>query len=81
MDELAGKSVTEEQIKAWVAEAEAGYDLAALEARGRGRPGRACTPSQVVSVRFTEAELSYLDAQAAQQHVSRSELIRRAVLA
>lgn len=37
---INGVPVTEEQIAAWAAEAEAGYDVAALKKRGRGRPGR-----------------------------------------
>ena len=36
---INGTPVTEEQIAAWAAEADAGYDVDALKRRGRGRPG------------------------------------------
>ena len=78
---IRGKAVTEEQIQAWTAEAERGYDAAALKKRGRGRPGRGASPSQVVAVRFTPEELAKVDALAAERHLTRSELIRSAALA
>lgn len=56
--------VSEEQIEAWVDEAEAGYDGDELKRRGRGRPGRGAEPMQVVAVRLTAAELAALDAAA-----------------
>lgn len=71
--------VSEEQIEAWVDEAEAGYDGDELKRRGRGRPGRGAEPMQVVAVRLTAAELAALDAAAERDHVSRSEAIRRAL--
>jgi hypothetical protein len=37
---IKGAPITEEQIDAWSAEAEAGYDPQVLEKRGSGRPGR-----------------------------------------
>ncbi|MDU1862557.1 MAG: hypothetical protein E6777_02560 [Propionibacterium sp.] len=52
---------TEEQIQAWVAEAEAGYDVAALKRRGRGYPGRGAEPVDVVTVPLTADELAALD--------------------
>lgn len=73
---INGAAVSEEQIEAWAAEAEAGYDVAALKKRGRGRPGRGAEPSQVVAVRLTPEELNAVDARAAAQHKSRSEFIR-----
>lgn len=73
--------VTEEQIQAWVDEAEAGYDIDALKRRGRGRPGRGAEPMQVVAVRLTADEIAALDAVAERDHVSRSEAIRRALAA
>ena len=62
---VKGVPVSEEQIAAWAAEADAGYDPQELKRRGRGRPGRGAEPSQVVAVRFTAAELADLDARAA----------------
>ena len=78
---INGVRVTEEQIAAWAAEAESGYDVDALKRRGRGRPGRGAEPAQVVALRLTTDELAALDARAAREHKSRSELIREAIAA
>lgn len=78
---INGAPVTEEQIAAWAAEAEAGYDIDALKRRGRGRPARGSEPAQVVALRLTADELAALDARAAREHKSRSELIREAIAA
>lgn len=71
--------VDDSQIEAWAAEAEAGYDVAELKKRGRGRPGRGAEPMQVVAVRLTAVELKALDAIAERGHISRSEAIRQAL--
>lgn len=76
---INGTPVSEEQIAAWAAEAEAGYDIQAIKRRGRGRPGRGAEPSQVVALRLTADELAMLDAIAEREHKSRSELIREAI--
>ncbi len=76
---INGVPVTEEQIAAWAAEADAGYDVQKLKRRGRGRPGRGAEPSQVVALRLTTAELAALDARAAREGKSRSEVIREAL--
>lgn len=78
---INGAPVTEQQISDWAAEAEAGYDVAELKKRGRGRPGRGAEPSQVVALRLTSEELAELDASAARHHTTRSELIRAALAA
>lgn len=78
---INGQPVTEDQIAAWVAEAETGYDVVALKKRGRGRPGRAADASQVVALRLTADELAALDARAAREHKTRSEAIREALAA
>ena len=39
--------VAKEHIQQWADEAEAGYDVAQLKRRGRGRPGRGAEPMQV----------------------------------
>ncbi len=78
---INGIPVTEEQIVAWADEAEAGIDVDALKRRGRGRPGRGAEPAQVVALRLTAEELAALDARAAREHKSRSELIRAAIAA
>jgi hypothetical protein len=71
--------VSEQQIQKWADEAEAGYDVDELKRRGRGRPGRGAEPMQVVAVRLTAEELKALDAEAARNHMSRSETIRAAL--
>jgi len=76
---INGVPVTEEQIAAWVAEAEAGYDVAALKKRGRGRPGRGAEPSQVVALRLTLEEIAVIDDRAELEGKSRSEIIREAL--
>ncbi|MFV4914551.1 ribbon-helix-helix domain-containing protein [Microbacterium lacticum] len=81
VEKINGVPVTETQIAEWVAEAEAGYDVEALKRRGRGRPGRGAEPAQVVALRLTADELEALDARAAREHKSRSELIREAIAA
>lgn len=78
---ISGVPVSEEQIAAWVAEAEAGYDVEALKQRGRGRPGRGSEPSQVVALRLTVQEIADLDARAEREGKSRSEVIREALAA
>ncbi len=77
---IGGRSVSEAQIEAWAAEAERGFDIPALKKRGRGRPGRAASASQVISLRFTDAELTVIDARARRENVTRTELIRAAVM-
>ena len=76
---IKGKAVTEEQIAAWAAEAEAGYDVKLLKKRGRGRPGRGAEPSQVVALRLTLDEVAELDARAEREGKTRSEVIREAL--
>ena len=76
---INGTPVTEAQIEASAAEAETGYDVDALRARGRGRPGRGAEPSQVVAVRLTGQELAALDERAAREHKTRSEVVREAL--
>lgn len=71
--------VSEEQIRQWADEAEAGYDVEAMRRRGRGRPARGAEPMQVVAVRLTAEELAALDAIAEREQISRSEAIRRAL--
>ena len=76
---MRADEISEAQIRAWVDEAEAGYDVEALRRRGRGRPGRGAEPMQVVAVRLSADEVAALDAIAARERVTRSEVIRRAL--
>ncbi|MDR5698620.1 ribbon-helix-helix protein, CopG family [Agromyces aerolatus] len=78
---INGVPVTEEQISAWAAEAEAGYDVQLLKKRARGRPGRGSEPSQVVALRLTIEELEAIDTRAAREGKTRSEVIRDALAA
>ena len=70
---------SDEQVRQWADEAEAGYDVDVLKRRGRGRPGRGAEPMQVVAVRLTAEELDALDEAAAKNDMTRSEAIRAAV--
>lgn len=76
---IDGVPVTEQQIASWAAEAATGYDVRELKQRGRGRPGRGPEPTQVVTLRLTPAELASIDARAARENKSRSEVIREAL--
>lgn len=76
---IDGVPVSEEQIEAWVAEAERGHDVETLKKRGRGRPGRGAQPAQVVAVRLTAEELERIDDLAEREHMSRSEVMRAAL--
>lgn len=76
---INGVPVTDEQIAAWVDEAEVGYDVEVLKRRGRGRPGRGSEPSQVVALRLTLDEIANLDARAQREGKTRSEVIREAL--
>ena len=78
---IHGVPIKEEQIAAWVAEAESGFDVSAMKKRGRGRPGRSTAPSEVIALRLTEAELQGVDSAAAQGHTTRSAIIRAALAA
>lgn len=78
---INGKPVSEDQIATWAAEAEAGFDVEELKKRGRGRPGRGAEPSQVVALRLTVEELARVDARAALEGKTRSEIIREAIAA
>jgi len=77
---IQGKPVSDEQIEAWATEAEAGYDVEVLRKRGRGRPGRGAEPTQLIGTRWTASELAALDAAAARDGVTRSDVIRRGAL-
>lgn len=68
-------------MAAWAAGAERGYDMQALEKRGRGRPGRGAPPSQVVPVRPSVEELAAIYARAKKEHKTRSQVIREALVA
>lgn len=76
---IRGQEVSEAEVDAWVAEAEAGYDVDELRKRIIGRPARGPEPSQVIPVRLTTAELAAVMERAAHEHMNRSEAIRAAL--
>ena len=76
---IKGKPVSEQDISAWVDEAEQGYDVAGLRKRGRKPTGDG--PGRVVPVRLDETLLAALGDRAERDHVSRSEAIRAAIRA
>lgn len=75
---IHGKAISDEQIDAWVEEAEAGYDIDWVKSR-IGRPSRDGKAAQVVPVRLTERELAALMARATRENLNRSEAIRQAL--
>ena len=79
---LHGQALSDEQIKAWSDEAEAGYNLPDLRKRRRGRPPVGSGPGQPVTVRFDEQTLAALRARAKEEGLANeSEAIRAAVRA
>ena len=77
MKTISGKPVSEEQIDAWVTEAEKGYDVEIL--RRRGRKPRNEDTAKVISIRLSPGEISDLDKFAAENGWSRSQAIREAL--
>lgn len=77
MKTINGLPVSEEQIDAWVAEAENGYDVEML--RRRGRKPRHEEAAKVISIRLSPSEISNLDKYAAANGWSRSQAIREAL--
>lgn len=75
---IRGRSVSDDHIDQWVAEAEAGYDTAWLKKRV-GRPSRSDSAAEVVPVRLTSAELDAVMARAQRENLNRSEAIRQAL--
>lgn len=77
----SGKVVAEGDVDALSAEAEAGYDVDALQARRgrRGRPPLGSAASSVESVRLDPELRSQVAARAGEEGVSVSELIRKAL--
>ncbi len=76
----SGKPITDELIEEYVAEAERGYDLENVLHRKRGgRPPMGSAASTVESVRLDPELKRDLLLRAADEHISVSEAIRRAV--
>jgi len=73
------KVVTDADIDTMADEAENGYDVDTLKARRRGRPLLGSAPAEVVRVRLEPQLKEAVDARAAAEHLSTSEVIRRAL--
>jgi hypothetical protein len=74
-----GKVVTDTDIDAMADEAEQGYDVDTLKTRRRGRSLLGSAPAEVVPVRLEPQLKEAVDARAAAEHLSTSEIIRRAL--
>lgn len=79
METMHGVPVTEAQIDAWVAEAEAGYDVEHLRTHGRVISANSQAKQKVVPVRLDGDLLAAVDGRAEHDHVTRSEVIRAAL--
>ncbi len=75
-----GRVLTDDDLDAISEEVEhAEYDVEELRARGRGRPLLGSAPAEVVPVRLDPELKSAVDARAEAEHLTTSEIIRRAL--
>jgi hypothetical protein len=74
-----GKVLTDPDIEAMADEAEQGYDIETLKVRRRGRPMIGDAPAEVVPVRLDPALKSAVEARAAADGTTTSEIIREAL--
>jgi len=74
-----GKVLTDSDIEALADEAEQGYDVETLKARRRGRPMIGDAPAAVVPVRLDPALKDAVEARAAADETTTSEIIREAL--
>mgnify|MGYP002737687640 CR=1 FL=1 len=77
MRKISNQAVSEQEVGAWVEEAERGYSDEVLSKRGRKTRG--VGPSKVIPVRLTQAEVERLDTYASQWGMTRSDVIRLAI--
>jgi Ribbon-helix-helix protein, copG family len=77
----SGKPITDKEIEALAAEAEAGYDVDKLLARRakRGRPALGSAPASVESVRLDPEMREQLHERATADGTTTSEVIRQAL--
>jgi Ribbon-helix-helix protein, copG family len=74
-----GRPITDEMVEALADEAEAGYDADDIIRRRGGRPSMGSAAASVESVRLDPDLKRQLLLRAAEEHISVSEAIRRAV--
>lgn len=74
-----GIAVTDDDIERMADEAERGYDVDELLARRGGRPRIGSAPAEVVPVRIDPELRAAIDARAAADDKSTSEIIREAL--
>jgi hypothetical protein len=74
-----GTPITDEMVEAMADEAERGYDVEEIVRRRGGRPPMGSAPSTVESVRLDPELKRDLLLRAAEEHISVSEAIRRAI--
>jgi hypothetical protein len=74
-----GTLITDEMVDAMADEAEAGYDVDEILRRRGGRPAMGSAAASVESVRLDPELKRELIVRAGEEHVSVSEVIRRAV--
>jgi predicted transcriptional regulator len=79
VETINGTPVNEEMIQAWAAEAEAGYAPEQLQAPRRGRPTMGAAPAAQLSVRLEKDLMDLVSRNAAERHVSKSDVVREAV--
>jgi len=75
----SGKTLTDADIEALADEAERGYDVDVLKARRRGRPMLGSAPAEVVPVRLDPSLKEAVEARAAADETTTSEIIREAL--
>lgn len=74
-----GTSITDEAVEAMADEAEQGFDVEEIQRRRGGRPPLGSSASSVESVRLDPDLKRDLLLRAAEEHISVSEAIRRAI--
>ena len=77
----SGKPISDDDLNAYAAEAEAGYPAARLGPRPPGRPLLGDAPSRSLSVRFTPAQREALRAEADRRGTDIATVVRDAVQA
>ena len=75
---IDGREVSQDDVQVMADEAETGYDVAQLKRRG-GRRRMGSAPAEVVPVRIDPELKAAIDARAAADHSSTSEVIREAL--